>query len=139
MQKWAWSLHRTLCDLAYHLPRNRQHMLPIVVIEVLALHAIRKQHSWAGLELNLHTCASACAHPCKYLRFFALLGDTARNLFLRLRSFRLSQVRSVLHFCIGCHRLPIVAGQHQRPSVRPRAARLCCTAIWAPFATSVIC
>ena len=124
VQNWAWSLHRTLCDLGYHLPPDRQHMPPLTVDAVLALHAVREQHSWEGLELNPRTCASARAHHCKYLRWFALLADTARNAFLRLRSFRLSQVRRVIQFRIGCHKLPIVAGQHQRPPV-PRAARLC--------------
>ena len=122
VQNWAWSLHRTLCDLGYHLPLERQHMPPLDVHAVLALHAIREQHSWEGLELNPHTCASARAHHCKYLRWFALPADTARNAFLRLHSFRIS--RRVLQFRIGCHKIPIVAGQHQRPSV-PRAARLC--------------
>ena len=38
--------------------------------------------------------------------------------------FGLLQVRQVLQHRIGCHKLPIVAGQHQRPSVS-RASYLC--------------
>ena len=45
VQIWAWSLHRTLCDLGYHLPLDRQHMPPLDVDAVLALNAIREQHS----------------------------------------------------------------------------------------------
>ena len=70
---------------------------------VLALHAIREQRRREGLELNPRTCAGARAHHCKYLRWFALPADTACNAFLRLRSFRLLQVRRVLQFWIGCH------------------------------------
>ena len=52
MQKWAWSLQRTLCDLDNHLPLDRQHMPPLDVHAVLALHATHEQRSWEGLKLN---------------------------------------------------------------------------------------
>ena len=71
MQKWAWSLQRTLCDLNYHLPLDCQHMLPLDVHAVLALHAIHEQRSWEGPELNQRTCVSARARHCKHLRWFA--------------------------------------------------------------------
>ena len=57
-------LHRTLCDLGYHLPLDRQQMPSLDIHAVLAVHASHEQHSCEGLELNPRTCASARAHHC---------------------------------------------------------------------------
>ena len=136
VQNWAWSLHRTLCDLGYHLPIDRQHMPPNVVNEVLAMHAVRKHRSWEGLDLHPRTCTSARAHHCKYLRWFALPATTKRSAFLMLRYFAYRKCARFSSSRLGVTAFPLWLGStNGRPSpVRPLFA---CFAIWAPLATSL--
>ena len=91
---------------------------------MLAMHAICEQRSWEGLELNPRTCASARAHHCKHLRWFALPADTARNAFLRWPLFRLSQVRPCSPVSDQVSQAPH-CGWAAPAALVPRAVRLC--------------
>ena len=84
VQNWAWSLHGKLCGPGYHLPLESQHMPRIVVRQVLAMQATRKQQCWEGLEFCPRSHGSVRAHYCK-LQWFALPADAARIACLRLR------------------------------------------------------
>ena len=120
---WAASLFQALEGLGYQLPAVEDGGLPVVEVEeVMALHAAREQQGWEeALGACPRTCPSVGAHLCKYLNWFALPAGAVRNDFLYL-PLALPRLLKVIQFRIGCHKLPIVAQQHQRV---PREQRLC--------------
>ena len=117
-----------------------QHMPRIVSVRCRLCRPPREQQSWEGLELCLRSCDSFLS-PCMSRRVLLPCSPTLRAM---PSLYWYYAMRRVVQFWIRCHKLPFVAGQHQRPFAPgmaflfPNRGCLCVIAISAPSAINLM-
>ena len=88
----------------------------------------REKSVWDGLHISPRSAPLARAKLCTYLRWFAWPDCLSVEPYYEL-PLPITKLRSLIHFRVGCHSLPIEHGRLARPHV-PRQLRWCtlCTA-----------
>jgi len=83
----------------------------------------REKSIWIGLHISPRTAPSARAKLCTYLRWFARPDRCSVEPYYDL-PMSITKLRSIMHFRMGSHSLPIEQGRFVRPQV-PRHLRRC--------------
>ena len=83
----------------------------------------REKSVWDGLHISPRNAPSARAKLCTYLRWFARPDCLSVEPYYEL-PLPITKLRSLVHFRMGCHSLPIEQGRLARPHV-PRRLRRC--------------
>ena len=83
----------------------------------------REKSVWNGLHISPRNAPSARAKLCTYFRWFARPDCLSVEPYYEL-PLPITKLRSLIHFRVGCHSLPVEQGRLARPRV-PRQLRRC--------------
>ncbi len=83
----------------------------------------RDMSVWGGLHISPRGAPSKGAKLCTYLRWFARPDRTSTEPYYEL-PLPVTKLRSIFHFRVGAHSLPVEQGRIEMPKV-PRHLRRC--------------
>ncbi len=120
---WAAGVQKQFASLGVPSPFSGGRVRNVDHLAFRKAMLARDMSVWGGLHISPRGAPSKGAKLCTYLRWFARPDRTSTEPYYEL-PLPVTKLRSIFHFRVGAHSLPVEQGRIEMPKV-PRHLRRC--------------